>query len=345
LPYKIVEMKRILSGGAPARLEGLCDAVPDAAGDGAPRIWVDRAGAGIERAAACFRGRAFSPHRHDTYAIGVTLAGVQSFRYRGELRHCLPGQCHILHPDELHDGEAGTEAGFAYRIVYIDPLLIRDALGGGALPFVATPVVALGAEQRALLSSAFDIAPIDAVTRAEIAAALADLLAQAAGAARRSPPLRLDGLLRVRALIAASPARRHSIEELERIAGLDRWSLARQFRAAFGTSPSRFRTLRQLDEARRRLRRGLGLAEAALAAGFADQSHMSRQFKRAYGLTPARWAAALARAGRDRRYLSRADPREFTSQEPPHPAGRQVPEERRAHMRRAQAPNAPLIWP
>jgi AraC-like DNA-binding protein len=36
-----------------------------------------------------------------------------------------------------------------------------------------------------------------------------------------------------------------------------------------------------------------GLADVAVAAGFADQSHMSRQFKRAYGLTPARWAAAL----------------------------------------------------
>jgi hypothetical protein len=34
---------------------------------------------------------AFAPHRHDTYAIGITLAGVQTFRYRSEQRHCLPG--------------------------------------------------------------------------------------------------------------------------------------------------------------------------------------------------------------------------------------------------------------
>ena len=40
------------------------------------------------------------------------------------------------------------------------------------------------------------------------------------------------------------------------MAGLDRWNLARQFRAAFGTSPSRFRTMRQLDEVRRLLTRG-----------------------------------------------------------------------------------------
>src|SRR5882724_11693186 len=80
---------------------------------------------------------------------------------------------------------------------------------------------------------------------------------------------------------------------MERVADLDRWSLARQFRAAFGTSPSRFRTMRQLDLVRRLVKSGNSLADAALDAGFADQSHMSRQFKRAYGLTPARWRAAL----------------------------------------------------
>ena len=81
------------------------------------------------------------------------------------------------------------------------------------------------------------------------------------------------------------------------MAGLDRWTLARQFRAAFGTSPVRFRTMRRLDQVRRLLRGGAGPAEASLAAGFADQSHMSRHFKRAYGLTPARWAAMMRLSG------------------------------------------------
>jgi len=98
---------------------------------------------------------------------------------------------------------------------------------------------------------------------------------------------------RSRSLIGADPCRRHPISDLERHAGLDRWSLARQFRAAFGTSPSRYRLMRQLDLVRALIRRGHTLADAALAAGFSDQSHMTRQFKRTYGLTPAGWAAAV----------------------------------------------------
>jgi AraC-like DNA-binding protein len=285
-------MQRRLSADRKDRLEGLCEG-PAGEARGVT-IAIGSGCDGIERLEARCRGQAFSPHRHDTYAIGITLSGVQTFRYRGQQRHCLPGQCHVLHPDEIHDGASGTDDGFAYRIVYIDPALIQQALGGRALPFVADPIVSLTGPQQNLLSLAWDMeTDIDEIGRTDIVAGMADMLEAASG---RAPvtALRLDALLRARALMATRSAKRISLDELERVTDLDRWSLARQFRAAFGTSPSRFRTMRQLDHVRRLAIGGRSLAEAALAAGFADQSHMSRQFKRAYGLTPARWMAALA---------------------------------------------------
>jgi AraC-like DNA-binding protein len=291
----MIDMRETLSAGRKGGLEGLCEG-PAGGARHMAGISFGPGCDGIERLEARFRGRAFSPHRHDTYAIGITLSGVQTFRYRGQQRHCLPGQCHILHPDEMHDGVSGTADGFAYRIVYVDPALIQTALGGRPLPFVSDPVVELTACQKDLLSVAWDIeSEIDDMDRAEIATGVADMLvAVSSGGPRPVAELHLRALWRVRALIVARPARRHSLDELERMTDLDRWSLARQFRAAFGTSPRRFRTMRQLDHVRRLVRRGTSLAEAALDAGFADQSHMSRQFKRAYGLTPARWVAALA---------------------------------------------------
>jgi hypothetical protein len=78
----------------PAGLEGLCQ---DGRAEGAS-IRIGRGAAGIERAEARFAGRAFSPHRHDTYALGVTTSGLQTFRYRGSQRYCAPGEAHILHP-------------------------------------------------------------------------------------------------------------------------------------------------------------------------------------------------------------------------------------------------------
>lgn len=282
-------MSERFAGRGRRRLEGLCQAAVSA------RVRVEPACGGIERLEAHFTGRAFAPHRHDTYAIGITLSGVQAFRYRGTLRHCLPGQCHVLHPDELHDGAAGTEDGFVYRIAYLDPALVQQALGWrGPLPFVTDPVLDLTVAGRARLSPAWEVgSSLDEVGRVDTAVAIAELLATASGAPALAGPLPLSALRRVRERIAADPARWPSAAELERLSGLDRWTLARTFRAAFGTSPSRFRTMRQLDHARQLIAHGASLAAAAAGAGFADQSHLSRQFKRAYGLTPGHWAAIL----------------------------------------------------
>src|SRR5438128_11835596 len=101
-------------------------------------------GEGIELLRAWFGGCAFAKHRHDTYAICVTEAGVQTFDYRGRVESSRPGQVTVLHPDEPHDGRPGGQGGFGYRIVYVEPARIAEALrairgGPTPLPFVREP--------------------------------------------------------------------------------------------------------------------------------------------------------------------------------------------------------------
>lgn len=244
---------------------------------------------GLQRMAVRFSGGGFSSHRHVTYGIGVTTEGVQTFRYRGAQRVCLPGQMHVLHPDEPHDGVAATSAGFGYRILYVDPDLIHEALDGRALPFVPEPVHAAGWRVLASLLAELD-QPFGELRRSEAAAYLADLLVRLAG--RAPQPVRVDyaAVAGVRDYLDAHAREHTSSRTLELLAGIDRFAIARQFRLAYGTSPSRYQTIRRLDLARVAIQAGLPLARAAAETGFADQSHLTRQFKRAYGLTPARWA-------------------------------------------------------
>ena len=279
-------MPQTLGGTAAGGLERSCGRPPDSIrfGPGAH---------GVERAEVRLSTFAFEPHRHDSYAIGVTTAGVQTFRYRGSRRVCLPGQLHVLHPDEAHDGAAATDAGFGYRILYVAPELVRDALDGRALPFVADPVQEPTPAARPIAALLADIdEPISEMRAVEIAAAVADGLLSLSGRQVRRPA-RIDGraVELVRDYLTAHACERTPAALLEEIAGIDRFAIARQFRWAFGTSPDRYRTLRRLALARAAIEGGRPLARAAAETGFADQSHMTRQFKRTYGLTPARWTA------------------------------------------------------
>jgi len=71
--------------------------------------------------------------------------------------------------------------------------------------------------------------------------------------------------------------------------------LSRDFRLLFGTSPYRYLTMRRLDLVRNLLGQGQSLVDAALIAGFTDQSHMTRQFRSTFGIPPSRWVKMLGR--------------------------------------------------
>jgi AraC-like DNA-binding protein len=281
-------MPETLRGVDADRLERSCNGRRDSIRFGAGT-------SGLERAEVYLSTCAFEPHRHDSYAIGITTAGVQTFRYRGLGRVCLPGQLHVLHPDEMHDGAAGTDDGFGYRILYIAPELVRDALDGSALPFVADPVQKPTPSTHPVACLLADIDdPISDLARASMAATLADALHSLSGrTGRRRVTIDIRAVELARDYLAAHAGEQTPASTLERISGTDRFTLARHFRRAFGTSPDRYRTLRRLALARTAIEAGRPLAQAAAEAGFADQSHMTRQFKRSYGLTPARWTALV----------------------------------------------------
>jgi AraC-like DNA-binding protein len=251
---------------------------------------------GLERAEVYLAACAFEPHRHDTYTIGLTLAGVQTFRYRGQRRVSLPGHLVILHPDEIHDGAPGTEDGFRYRALYVAPELVRDALDGSPLPFVSDPVRHPTPATRVFASFLADIdEPVSDLGSVDITTTLADALRSLAGKSERSPgTIDAGAVERARDYLAAHASEQTSASTLERVTGTDRHTLARHFRRAFGTSPDRYRTLRRVALARAAIERGVPLARAAAESGFADQSHLTRQFKRTYGLTPGHWTMLTA---------------------------------------------------
>ncbi|MNF71362.1 Transposon Tn10 TetD protein [compost metagenome] len=242
----------------------------------------------LERFEAFFGTHAFDAHQHDTYAIGRTLEGVHCFNFRGESRVCVPGDVMIVHPDESHDGRSGTEAGFRYQGLYVPPSLVQQIVRGKPLPFLRTGV----SQDPRLAAAAFELLQaqdLDPLAEDDALFNFVMALAAVTGQPSARPSRHFAAALRAREYIHDNLDRPITLDELASCAGRDRWSLSKDFRVFFGTSPHRYITARRLNQVKVLVQAGHTLSKAAIDSGFFDQSHMSRHFKRSFGIAPSRW--------------------------------------------------------
>lgn len=272
------------------------DAGPGRTGDSVC-FWREGRFDDLECLKARFYRHAYAPHVHDTFALGVILAGAEAFRYRG-VRHVAPaGSLVAVNPDELHDGAPAGE-GFAYRMLYPSVELVQgiaDELADrpAGFPAFQEPVMddpraaRLLGEAHALMEAraprlavdeAFTTALSLMVDRHSVNEPRGRRLGREAGPIRRARR-QIDDLY----------MQDLTLDGLAGVAGLSRYHFLRAFRRDVGVTPHAYLTSRRIAAAKGLLAGAAPLSEVALACGFYDQSHFSRAFKGCTGVTPGQY--------------------------------------------------------
>ena len=262
--------------------------------------WIDLAqdaDTGIETLRAHFEGHAYDPHWHDSYLVGVTEQGVQQFNCRRARHQSTPGKVFLIEPGDIHDGEAPTDDGFTYRMLYLDPQWLQRELAAvfdkapdhGQLSFANT--LATDARLAQATSLAFETlhrGELKIVRQTALDGLLERLTCHLHWRTRYGEDPRLPRVAqKAREYLHANAQYDIGLDQLAAATGADRFRLTRAFKAAYGIAPHAYLVQLRLAKARRMLAHGEQPAAVAMALGFADQSHLGRWFVRAYGLTPA----------------------------------------------------------
>ena len=248
-----------------------------------------------------FTTHAFARHTHETYSVGLLERGAMTFACRGRTHTLRPGLIGVIHPDEAHTGHADGREGWTYRNFYPEAAVMRGTFEGEDAAFLPRlPVViddpplmrALVVAHRAFESPASSLA-----REALMRAALTNLVLRHAARPPAPPvPQQESGALGlVRAKLEEEWASNVTLSELAQLAGLNAFTLLRAFRRAYGLPPHAYQVQVRLRHAKRLLRRGETPVQAALQAGFADQSHFGRHFRRTFGVTPGQYRQGASR--------------------------------------------------
>lgn len=259
----------------------------------ATRVW--SAGDGLLLLRARYRQQRFPRHTHTTFVVGINEHSAHAF-YCRHARHTVPpGTIALVNPEEVHTGESLGDVPWRYRGIYPEPAwierlwreIVPHATGVPMFlhPAVEDSEVALKLLRFHRLSEhgadplAEESAAVDAFTL---------LLCRHADRVPARSECR-GGTLRVRRMrefIHAHFTTAVTLSALGHVAGLGRFGALRAFRRELGIAPYAYLTSLRLEHARALLLGGTPIADAAAAAGFSDQSHLTRRLKRHFGVTP-----------------------------------------------------------
>ena len=84
-----------------------------------------------------------------------------------------------------------------------------------------------------------------------------------------------------------------TLDQLEQISGLNKFSIIRNFKKRYVTTPAAYHLQHRVAEAKRRLSRGADVLDICEELRFYDQAHLIREFKKMYGVTPGAYMEQL----------------------------------------------------
>ncbi|MFE0176033.1 helix-turn-helix domain-containing protein [Streptomyces sp. NPDC059002] len=221
----------------------------------------------------------------------------------------------------FHTGEALINpAGHAARprwqddvelvLLALDPLWLKELTAESGLPdavelapafHFTDPLLTLLVHR--LLDAYEADGPADPLYTESLAQAAAALVLRQ-GTQGRALPVREGGmparrLAELRDYIHVNLSRRITLAELAAVAGVSTSHLNRVFKASTGETPHQYVLRQRVEHARNALlHTDRSIADIALSAGFADQSHLTRSLRRALGQTPRTLRAGNADGGR-----------------------------------------------
>lgn len=241
--------------------------------------------------------RSFPRHFHDQFGFGVMLSGGhRSWSARGMVE-ALPGHVICVNPGEVHDGMGFNDGVRSWRMIYADPSVVTQEAGDEieGTPEISRPVIAdqrLAELVQGLFNSAMIESPEPMSGEENLLHCIAYLL-RTYGVRRRKLTSSVPSIRGALERLRAQPERPTSLSELSSIAGVSRFQFLRAFTRQIGITPHAYLIQLRVHRARHLLAKGHAIADTAVMAGFADQSHMTRCFVGRLGITPHQYQKAV----------------------------------------------------
>ncbi len=252
----------------------------------------------LELIHAHYLNHAFPRHLHEEYIIGIIVQGVEEINHRGTIYVAPTGSLILINPGEPHSNYSINGRGFTYRMFYPSARLLGqinfDITGKEESPIFAAPVIERSDMFHSLLRLHIKFGQTNSALEqeSEFISIMARLIARhSLTGITVLPGSGEHRYVKIaREYLESYYTENFSLRQLASISGISPFHLLRTFHDEIGLPPFEYQTQLRISRAKKLLRDGWSIADAAAETGFVDQSHLTKHFKRVVGVTPGRYS-------------------------------------------------------
>jgi AraC-like DNA-binding protein len=225
-------------------------------------------------------------------SIGAVDGGRSVFQHGNNSQPLTRGDVVLIPAGEVHACNPEDDGQWSYQMLYLDSGWVHAVVGElGSFDAQVLNQLPSHTEPQRLHTRLTELNRClfgDASVQDKEAALLlfvGDLFGSVQARRGHAKPdvTRLRG---VQAMIQTRCTEALTLDEMAAQACMSRYHFVRSFKRAVGLTPHAWQLDQRIQRARHLLNQGMGLAEAALHLGFADQSHFQRAFKQRVAATP-----------------------------------------------------------
>jgi len=251
---------------------------------------------------SCRSDFSFDAHMHSGAVLWLNSAGGEHFSVRGSSEVLQPGCLSLIAAGVVHANRPCGGGPRDLRSLYLEESFFADLACRLELPSLRPPSAPsrMIADHRLWrATAALHQGIMNGVECLDIEQQVLHVFVRLLAPWQQPLPAtrtQADPSPRLREMIDflhAGHSERVTLGGLARIGQCSEMHVLRLFKSGVGMTPHGYLTQVRLEQARRLIAAGVPLADAALGAGFADQSHLTRRFRRRYGLTPAAYRRQL----------------------------------------------------